>query len=104
MEESQINYTEHYVQITENTLSTMIEGITTLIQSQRQIMEKLSKHIQSSLEDNLEITSSLEDIEMKIDNLSKAIDSHEEEADEMKIDIEEIKNYIVLANAIKALR
>ena len=101
MEESQIKYNEHLVKITENALAQLLEGMTVLIQSQRQLMEKVTKHIQSSTEDNLEITSQLDDIEEKLDSLTKAVDYQEEEAEEIKIDIEEIKNYVVLVNAVK---
>lgn len=101
MEKSQEEYNEYLVKTTQNALATIIEGITTLIQSQRQLMEKLTKHMQSTMEDNLEISSSLEDIEHKIDSLTKSLSEQEEDADEIKIDIEEIKNYIVLVNAVK---
>lgn len=101
MENTQIKYNEHLANVTESALSLMIEGMTILIQSQKQIIDKLNKHIQSSMEDSLEISSSLEDIEQKIDTLTNTLLEQEENADEIKIDIEEIKNYIVLVNAVK---
>lgn len=101
MENTQTKYNEHLVNVTENALSLMIEGMTILIQSQKQIIDKLNKHIQSSMEDSLEISSSLEDIEQKVDTLTNTLLEQEENADEIKIDIEEIKNYIVLVNAVK---
>lgn len=101
MENTQTKYNEHLANVTESALSLMIEGMTILIQSQKQIIDKLNKHIQSSMEDSLEISSSLEDIEQKVDTLTNTLLEQEENAEEIKIDIEEIKNYIVLVNAVK---
>ena len=100
MENTQTN-NENLVTITENALTLMIEGMTILIQSQKQLIEKLNKHVQSTLEDSLQISSSLEDIEQKVDTLTKSLIEQEENTDEIKIDIEEIKNYVFLVNAVK---
>ena len=103
MTESQI-YNEHFVERIEMTLSQLVEGMTALIQSQCQIMEKLSKHNHSTIDDTLEIMTSLEDIEHKIDNISKDIANQEENTDEIKVDIEDLKNYIVLVQAVKGIK
>jgi methyl-accepting chemotaxis protein len=103
MTESQI-YNEHFVEKIEMTLSQLVEGMTALIQSQCQIMEKLSKHSHSTIDDTLEIMTSLEDIEHKIDNISKDIANQEENTDEIKVDIEDLKNYIVLVQAVKGIK
>ena len=103
MNESQI-YNDYFVERVEAVLSQLTEGMTALIQSQCQMMEKLNKHLHSTTDDNLEILSSLEDIEHKIDSISKEIVSQEENTDEIKVDIEDLKNYIVVTNKIQGIK
>lgn len=103
MKESQI-YNEHLVERIEEMLSQIVDGMTTLIQSQCQIMEKLSKYLHSTTDDNLEILSSLDDIETKLDSISKEVLIQEENSDELKVEIEDLKNYIVLVNTVKGTK
>ena len=103
MSEPQI-YNEHFIEVIETTLSQLVESMTALIQSQCQVMAKLSKHLHSTTDDNLEILSSLEDIERKIDSLNREVVSQEENTDEIKVDIEDLKNYIVLSNKLKEIK
>lgn len=91
---NKINTNEYFTKILYSSLSNIIEGITVLVESQKLILNKLSKNISATTDDNLEISSLLEEMNSKIDSLINLMNVQEENSNELEIDLSQIKNII----------
>lgn len=91
---NKINTNKYFTKILYSSLSNIIEGITVLVESQKLILNKLSKNISATTEDNLEISSLLEEMNSKIDSLINLMNVQEENSNELEIDLSQIKNII----------
>ena len=91
---NKINTNEYFTKILYSSLSNIIEGITVLVESQKLILNKLSKNISATTDDNLEISSLLEEMNSNIDSLINLMNVQEENSNELEIDLSQIKNII----------
>lgn len=92
---------EYFKKIIYTSLSNIIEGITILVESQKIILNKLSKNNTTLADDNLEISSLLEEMNSKIDSLLKSMNTQEENSNELEIDLSQIKDILSSINKNK---